>query len=128
MNVPALKINNILEDWAAIIPPIENFTVENVLNAAHLNQTYYEEVFKYLMRLEGFMLHPVQIILCPYNHKCHVLDFNQPIDYEEVYECWCSDEEFDPDNVLIAFQFVDAYREECKKKKRIIQKSMLQLA
>ncbi|MFC5773678.1 hypothetical protein [Ectobacillus antri] len=126
MHVPALRINSILEDWATITPPIENFTVENVLYAANLDESYYGDVFKYLMRLQGYMLNAVQIVLCPNNHKCHIYKLDEPINYEEVYECWCSEDEFEPDNVLIAFQFAKEFIDECKKKS-VINKSILQL-
>jgi hypothetical protein len=118
MAIPFSKINNVLNEWASNNPPIMDFTVENVLYSIGLDQSAYAEVFKYLTRMDGFELIVMKTILCPNNHKGKSFLLNEPIDKEQIYECYCGEEDYEPDNLMIVFNFSDAFKEEALKKKR----------
>lgn len=132
MTVPTLLINEILTDWAKKTPPIIDFTVENVLYAADLGDEYYDDVFNYLVRMDGFIVRAKKILLCENNHKCEEFLLDEPIDEEEIYECDCSNEELDHSNLLIVFDFTENFIHESKstivKKKANWLKQHLQLA
>jgi hypothetical protein len=118
MKIPTLQINDILTDWAKRTPPILDFTVENVLHAARLGEEFYNDVFKYLIRMDGFMVRAKKILLCENNHKCEEFMLDEPIDEEEVYECWCSEDELGHENILIVFDFTENFIQESKEVKK----------
>lgn len=120
MAISVVEINEILTGWAAISPPIENFTVEHILEKAGLGLEDYDEVFNFLMRMRDYIVIPKKILLCPDNHKCHEFDLEDPIDPEEIYDCWCGEEDFDPEHVIITFNFTDEFREGSLKKKKYL--------
>ncbi|KXY31114.1 hypothetical protein AT268_16375 [Bacillus cereus] len=128
MAIPYIDINNVLQKWAANDPPIEGFTVENVLASVHLPISKYEEVVDYLMRKRGYELIPLKMLLCPKNHKGPVFELDQPIDDEEIFECFCGEDYYyEPEKVLLVFNFTEDFKKEALKKKTISQERMLTL-
>ena len=128
MAIPYIEINNILEKWAANDPPIEDFTVENILASLGLPISKYEEVLKFLMRKEGFELIPMKMLLCPHNHKGPIFKLDEEIDEEEIFECFCgADYYYDPKKVLLVFNFTKDFKQDALKKKRNMSERMLTL-
>lgn len=117
MAIPFTKINRLLETWAANNPPIEDFTVENVLFEIDCGIDKYEEVLRYLMSKTNFELIPKKMILCPNNHKGPTFLLDEPIDQEEIYDCWCGAEDYyDPQNMMLVFCFTEQFKDDVKKK------------
>lgn len=119
MTISIININDVLSEWASSTPPLCDFTTENVMSAAKIDPSNYKAVFNYLSRLEGFMLIPSKIVLCPNNHKGKSYGLDEEIDLEEVQECYCTDEEFSPVDFLIVFNFVDEFIDQAQKKKKL---------
>ena len=125
MAIPILRINEILTEWASLTPPICDFTTENVMNAANIEFSSYAEVFNYLTRLDGYILIPSKIILCPNNHKGESYPLDAEIDFEEVYDCDCGEEDFPPTDFLIVFNFTkDFIEQSLKKNKQVTNREM----
>lgn len=117
MSLSYFEINNILSRWASNSPSIMDFTVENVLDAMGLDDTYYNQVFKYLMSKIEFELIAKKILLCPNNHKCDEFLLNEPID-DEYFDCFtCDENDFEPENFILAFSFQDDFIMDAIKKK-----------
>jgi hypothetical protein len=116
--IPTIKINEILTEWASKTPPLTDFTIENVLHAVGAGEELYDSVFKYLTRLDGYIVKAKKILICENNHKCEEFALDEPIDEEEIYECWCSGDELDHGNILIVFDFTDSFIEESKLQKK----------
>ncbi|UJA34264.1 hypothetical protein [Bacillus velezensis] len=126
------EINDLLTNWAANEPPIEDFTVENVLYSTGLTQESYEEVLRYLMSKSGFELIPLQMLICPEGDKVKTFPFDEPIDDEEVHNCWCGEEDiYDPENLILVFQFTEDFKQDAllsiKKKKSAAKRKDLAL-
>lgn len=121
-----LDINEILSRWASKSPPVIDFTVENVLYALNLDDSYYEKVYKYLMSKNGFEVVAKKILLCPNNHKCDEFLLNEPID-DEYFDCYsCDENDFEPENFLLAFSFTnDFIKDALKKKNQVIQMNQM---
>jgi hypothetical protein len=119
MALSIMKVNEILGELAAITPPIIDLTVEHILSTADLDFSHYDELFKYLMRMDGYIVNPTKIVLCPNNHKCDEFSLEEPVDLEEIFNCPCGEEDFEPDNIIIVFNFTEQFKEESLKKKRI---------
>lgn len=117
MALPYYEINEVLVRWASNTPPIEDFTVENVLFATSLNEDEYNDVFRYLMSKNKFELIAKKILLCPENHKCDEFLLEEPIE-EEFFDCHCGESDFGPENFMLAFSFTEDYRENLVKKKK----------
>ncbi|MGC1137812.1 hypothetical protein V7E39_09640 [Bacillus sp. B38] len=111
-------INNVLSKWAANDPPIEDFTVENVLFAIGVNIDSYDFVLKYLMSKRDFELIPKKMLLCPNNHKIRSFDLEEEID--DYFDCFCGELDFipEPEHFLLVFEFTDYFITQCQKKKR----------
>ncbi|GGD12799.1 hypothetical protein [Pontibacillus salipaludis] len=125
MSVSYTEINEILSRWAANDPPIEDFTVENVLSTLNISNDRYEDVLRFLMNKEGFELVPLKMLLCPENHKGKTFHLNDPINEEEIYDCWCGEEDYyNPDNVVLVFNFTDDFKSDALKKKMNIRRPM----
>ncbi|MBG9550019.1 hypothetical protein [Cytobacillus firmus] len=117
MSIPLFEINEVLYRWASNEPPVDDFTVENVLNAVGLNNSSYDEVFHYLMSKRLFELIPKKMILCPHNHKGETFLLEEEID-DILFDCHlCSEEDFEPSNLLLVFSFTDTFKEAAQKKK-----------
>ena len=116
MSLPYFKINTVLNNWASNTPSILDFTVENVLVAVSLNNTYYDKVYRFLMSKVGFELIAKKILLCPSNHKCDEFLLDEPIE-EEYFDCNCGENDFEPENFILAFSFTEDYKSEALKKK-----------
>ncbi|MBN6890054.1 hypothetical protein ACUXCC_005573 [Cytobacillus horneckiae] len=124
MSIPLYEINEVLYQWASNDPPIDDFTVENVLFAAGLKTSSYEEVFHYLMSKRNYELIPKKMVLCPQNHKGESYPLEEQID--ELYECHLCDEDmFEPSNLLLVFSFTENYRKAAQKKKSKLMKQKL---
>ncbi|WP_456280106.1 hypothetical protein M1D98_06260 [Bacillus sp. K7] len=126
------EINDLLTQWAANEPPIEDFTVENVLCKIGLTEESYENVLRYLMSKSGFELIPLQMLICPNGDKGQTFPLDEPIDEEEVYNCWCGEEDiYDPENLILVFQFTDDFKQNAlqsiKKKKTVTKRRDLVL-
>ncbi len=106
MAIPYSKITEILGVWASNDLPIINFTVNNVLEAIGENDSEYDAVLKYLLRMDGFELIGKKMLLCPDGHKGRTFLLNEPIDEEEIFHCWCEhDYYYDPDSTILVFCF-----------------------
>lgn len=116
MSIPMYEINEVLYQWAANEPPIDEFTVENVLNATGLSSSFYDDVYHYLMSKRGYELNPKKAILCPHNHKGDTFDLDEPID-GETFDCFCGQNDFEVINFLLVFSFTDDFRYAAIKKK-----------
>ncbi|WWB86924.1 hypothetical protein V5F90_03395 [Priestia aryabhattai] len=111
MSIPYRETNDLLIKWASRKPPIEDFTVENVLHALNLDNIYYQEMLNYLMRKSDFELIPLQMLLCPNGHKGETFPLDSPIDEEEIYDCWCGElDHFHLDNLILVFQFTEEFK------------------
>lgn len=118
MAVPYGEITTLLSRWASNDIPIVNFTVNNVLAEIGLNSSYYNEVFRYLMRMDGYELIAKKMLLCPNNHKGQSFILAEPIDDERLFECWCGEQYyFDPDHAIIVFCFSEDFAAQNRKKK-----------
>lgn len=111
MALPFRSINKTLVRWASNTPSILDFTVENVLSAVGLNDSSYDEVFNYLMSKVGSELIAKKILLCPNNHKCDEFLLDEPVD-DDYFDCDCGERDFEPENFLLAFSFLDEFRED----------------
>lgn len=128
MLIPMLEINEVLYQWASNEPPIEDFTVENILNAVGLDSSFYDEVFHYLMSKRLFELIPKKMILCPQNHKGETFLLEENIE-DILFDCHlCSEEDFEPNNLLLVFSFTYNFRESAKKKKSNIKSNVIKKA
>jgi hypothetical protein len=116
MAISYSKISDILLNWAANDPPIEDFTVENVLYAAGLDSSYYETVLRYLMSKTGFELIPKKMLVCPLNHKIQAFDLDEELE-GELFDCFCGESDFEADNFLLVFSFTDEFKQDALKKK-----------
>ncbi|EME75413.1 hypothetical protein OZL92_22400 [Bacillus sonorensis] len=114
--VSFVDINELLTEWAANDPPIEDFTVENVMFALGVGENSYEFILRYLMSKKDFELIPKKMLLCPSNHKVQSFDLEEPIE-DEFFECVCGEIDFIPENFLLVFQFTDQFKSQCQKKK-----------
>lgn len=114
MSLPFKKINETLFRWASNTPVILDFTVENVLYAVGLNDSSYNNVYRYLMSKVGSELIAKKILLCPNNHKCDEFLLDEPIE-EDFFDCHCGEVEFEPENFLLAFSFSEEYMEDAKR-------------
>ncbi|ASB52620.1 hypothetical protein [Bacillus velezensis] len=112
-----LEINEVLLNWAANDPPIEDFTVENVLYAIGLSENHYRSVLKYLMTKDGYELIPKKMLLCPSNHKIQSFGLHEDIE-DELFDCYCGENDFSPENFLLVFEFTDFFKSQCQKKKK----------
>ncbi|MBW4850959.1 MAG: hypothetical protein KZY73_03055 [Bacillaceae bacterium] len=114
-------INSVLSKWAANDPPIEDFTVENVLFAIGVDDNSYELVLKYLMSKQDFELIPKKMLLCPNNHKIQSFGLEEVV--EDYFDCHCGETDFfpEPDNYLLVFEFTDCFISQCKKKNRALR-------
>lgn len=111
------ELNETLNRWASNSPSITDFTVENVLYAMGLDDSYYEVVFRYLMSKNGFELVPKKVLLCPNNHKCDEFLLNEPVE-EEYFDCYsCDETDFEPENFMLVFSFTDDFIKDALKKK-----------
>lgn len=127
MGLSYYEINNILSRWAANSPSIMDFTVENILNAMGLEDSYYDAVFKYLMSKNGFELVAKKILLCPNNHKCDEFLLDEPVE-EEYFDCLCCEEnDFEPENFILAFSFTDEFIRDALKKKTKISRELVMI-
>ncbi|MGE7021975.1 hypothetical protein [Solibacillus cecembensis] len=126
MRLSYYKVNDILSRWASNTPSITDFTVENVLHSMGLDDSYYDDVYRYLMSKNGFELLAKKILLCPNNHKCDEFLLDEPID-EEHFDCYsCEETDFEPENFLLAFSFKDEFIEDAlKKKKKSIRECLM---
>ncbi|MEC1628673.1 hypothetical protein [Bacillus paranthracis] len=126
MAIPYIEINNILQSWVVNDPPIEDFTVENVLASVGLPNSDYDDVLRYLMSKSGFELIPAKMLLCPKNHKGPVFPLEAPIDDEEIFECFCGEDYYyEPRRALLVFNFAEDYKKDALKKKLNIQEGLL---
>ncbi|WP_339216312.1 hypothetical protein [Solibacillus sp. FSL W8-0372] len=117
MGLSYFEINNILSRWASNSPSIVDFTVENILDALELDDTYYNQVFKYLMSKNEFELIAKKILLCPNNHKCDEFLLDEPVE-EDYFDCYsCSENDFEPENFILVFSFTEDYLKDVQKKK-----------
>ncbi|WP_107841314.1 hypothetical protein [Metasolibacillus meyeri] len=117
MSLSYNKVNEILNKWASNSPSIIDFTVENVLYEMGLGDSYYENVFKYLMSKDGFEIIAKKILLCPNNHKCDEFLLSEPIE-EEYFDCYsCDENDFEPENFMLVFSFTDDFIMDALKKK-----------
>lgn len=114
---PLREINDLLDYWASLSPPINDFTVENILSGLNLDDSLYEGVLDYLMRKDGFELIAQKTVLCPNNHKNLSFSLKEPI--EQYFDCFCGEEDFEPDNFLLTFKFTENFRNELQKKKQL---------
>lgn len=118
MSVPYSKIIDLLGRWASNELPILNFTVNNVMEAIGLSETFYDDVFKYLIRMDGFELNAKKMLLCPRGHKGRTFSLHEPIDEEELFQCWCGEHYYyEPDSTIITFCFSDGFVYEQQLKK-----------
>lgn len=118
MSIPIFEINEVLYQWASNEPPIDDFTVENVLGAVGLNTSYYDEVFHYLMSKRLYELIPKKMVLCSQNHKGDTFLLEEEIE-DMLFDCHlCTEEEFEPTNLLLVFSFTENFKEAAKKKKK----------
>lgn len=125
MSIPLFEINEVLYKWAANEPLIDEFTVENVLNAVGLYSTSYDEVFHYLMSKRDYELIPKKMVLCPKNHKGETFLLDESIE-GDLFDCFCGESEFEANNFLIVFSFTDAFRQGAiKKKSNVFQTEQL---
>ncbi|MCY9372226.1 MULTISPECIES: hypothetical protein [Bacillus] len=111
-----VEINELLTEWAANDPPIEDFTVENVMFALRVDEDSYDFILKYLMSKKDFELIPKKMLLCPSNHKVESFDLEEPIE-DEFFECFCGEIDFMPENFLLVFQFTEQFKSQSQKKK-----------
>lgn len=126
MTIPYIEINNILQAWAENDPPIEDFTVENVLASVGLPVSAYDDVLRYLMSKSGFELVPMKMLLCPKNHKGDVFKLDEPIDEEEIFECSCGEDYYyEPQRFLLVFNFTSEFKKDAIKKKKNLRKREL---
>ncbi|MEK4825109.1 hypothetical protein NSS71_11170 [Niallia sp. FSL W8-0951] len=116
MSIPIFEIYDVLYKWATNEPSIDEFTVENILNAVGLDYSFYEEIYRYLMSKSGYELIPKKIVLCPDNHKCDTFLLEEPIE-GELFDCFCGQNEFEAHNLLLVFSFTDDFIENAIKKK-----------
>ncbi|AXM88474.1 hypothetical protein B379_04265 [Anoxybacillus ayderensis G10] len=116
MAISYSKISDILLNWAANDPPIEDFTVENVLYAAGLDSSHYETVLRYLMAKTGFELIPKKMLVCPSNHKIQAFDLDEELE-GELFDCFCGESDFEADNFILVFSFTDEFKQDALKKK-----------
>ena len=118
MSLSYFELNGILNRWASNSPSIIDFTVENILYAMELDDSYYDKVFKYLMSKNGFELIAKKIMLCPNNHKCDEFLLDEPIE-EDYFDCpICEEKDFEPENFMLVFSFTDEFIEDTLKKKQ----------
>ena len=117
MSKPIFKINEILENWAKLTPPLIDFTVENVLAAINYEATY-DYVLRSLMSKRGFELEVSRIYLCPNNHKAHHSKLEEELDEDDLPECHACGQEIIPDldHCFLVFNFTDDYLQDAKKK------------
>lgn len=108
-------ITDILLKWASNTPPIDEFTVENILAATQLSSSDYEDVYRYLMSKNGFELIALKVVLCPQNHKNDTFLLEEKI--EDYFDCPCGETDFEADNLLLVFSFTPGFRNEALKKK-----------
>ena len=116
MAIPYSKINDILLNWATNDPPIEDFTVENVLYAAGLDSSYYEIVLRYLMSKTGFELIPKKMLVCPSNHKIQAFDLDEDLE-GELFDCFWGESDFESEDFILVFSFTDDFKKDALKKK-----------
>lgn len=131
MSRPIAKINSILEHWAALTPPVIDFTVDNVLRALEYNTTY-ETVMKILMAKDGLEIDAARLYLCPKNHKAYDCGLDEEIDDDDLPECSICGLEIvnDLDHSFIVFNFSEEFIEDAKKKvlARILMKDHLEIS
>ena len=116
MAIPYSKLNDILLNWATNDPPIEDFTVENVLYAAGLDSSYYEIVLRYLMSKTGFELIPKKMLVCPSNHKIQAFDLDEDLE-GELFDCFCGESDSEAEDFILVFSFTDDFKKDALKKK-----------
>ncbi|WP_077704916.1 hypothetical protein [Virgibacillus dokdonensis] len=119
-SIPFLELNELLTRWAINVPEIEDFTVENVLYALNLPNSFYEPIYRYLMSKRNFELNPGKMVICPNNHKIEILSLEEEVD-EETF-CFICGEEFYVDELIPVFSFTPQFRQtsldEIKKKSK----------
>lgn len=117
--IPFREITALLERWASNDIPIVNFTVNNVLAELGLSGVLHYDVLKYLSRMNGFELISKKMLLCPNGHKGRTFPLDTPIDEEQLFECWCSEQYyFDPDFAIIVFSFTEDFISQSREKKK----------
>ncbi|WP_410770955.1 hypothetical protein [Fontibacillus sp. BL9] len=117
MGKPIAIINDLLESWATLTPPVIDFTVENVLYAIKYEATY-DYVLRFLMSKEGFEISAGRIYLCSENHKAYLSDLEEEIDEFDLPRCHICGKEIlnDLDHSFIVFNFNKEFIEDVKKK------------
>ncbi|MFU1797794.1 hypothetical protein ACM1RC_28280 [Paenibacillus azoreducens] len=117
MTKPIAIINELLQFWATLTPPVIDFTVENVLSAIKYEATY-DYVLRLLMSKDGFEINISRIYLCPENHKAHQCKLDEDIDDFDLPQCHVCGEEIinDLDHSFIVFNFSKDFIEDAKKK------------
>jgi hypothetical protein len=124
-SIPFGKINDILARWAANTPPIEDFTVENVLYAAGLDSSYYEIVLRFLMSKAGFELIPKKMLVCPSNHKIQAFDLDEELE-GELFDCFCGESDFEAEDFILVFSFTDDFKKDALALKKKFMKNQEQ--
>lgn len=125
MAISYSKISDILLNWAANDPPIEDFTVENVLYAAGLDISYYETVLRYLMSKTGFELIPKKMLVCPLNHKIQAFDLDEDLE-GELFDCFCGESDFEAEDFILVFSFTDDFKKDALALKKKFMKNQEQ--
>jgi hypothetical protein len=124
MKVSVSKFNHLLESWAAQTPPIMHFTVENVLEVLGLDNSYYNQVLKLLMKRDGDEIKAEKMGLCPSNHKLQTFALDEEI--EEYFECFCQPNEFEITKFKLVFSFdEDFIADSFKKKNHLNSKDLM---
>ncbi|WP_309479208.1 hypothetical protein [Brevibacillus agri] len=121
MALPMSKINDLLCRWAANDLPVINFTVNNVLKEIGLDYSFYDEVFSFLMRKDGYELIAKKMLLCPKKHPGKTFLLKEEVDEEEIFHCWCDEDYYyDPEQTIVVFCFSESFikEEQLKKKSR----------
>lgn len=112
---PYRAINRLLDMWACNTPPLQDFSVTNVLNAVRLDRTYYLSVLEFLLSKNGHELIAKKMMLCPRcSSKGEAIPFAEPIDEEQYFDCEVCGAEyhFDEDLAIVVFDFSDDFRQE----------------
>lgn len=115
MKISVVRFNHLLESWAAQTPPIMYFTVENVLGALGLDDSFYNHVLNLLMKRNGDEINAEKLGLCPSNHKIRTFALDEEV--EDYYECYCQEDEFEITKFILVFSFDKDFVRDCIKKK-----------
>lgn len=125
MGISITEFNSLLESWASQSPPINYFTVENVMDSFGLGEAFYDHILSLLMSRNGFEINAEKMALCPSNHKLKAFALDEEV--EEYFECYCQNDEFEINKFKLVFSFDEQFIMDSKKKSTVAEKYLKDL-